>query len=225
VSAGELSGDTLTPLQRLVLARLSPLQPKFTLTGGGALAGVHLGHRTTRDLDLFFRGRWQLTTEPGDAAALLHAAGLQVESLQAGPSFRRLRVSDGVSTCVVDMVADPVVPVSEPATHEIDGAPILVDSRHEILVNKLCALLSRSELRDLVDIRALLLAGGDLDAALADAPRKDGGFSLLTVIWLLRDWRVGALAREAGFSTAEALELERFHGEFLRALLALAGPA
>jgi hypothetical protein len=122
---------TLTPLQTRILATLAPLRPAFTLTGGAALAGIHLGHRTTRDVDLFFRGRWQLTTEPADAAALLHAAGLQVETLQGGPSFRRLRVSDASETCLVDMVADPVQPVSTPAEHEVGGQPILVDSCHD----------------------------------------------------------------------------------------------
>jgi hypothetical protein len=29
------------------------LQPPWTLTGGGALAGFHTKHRETRDLDLF----------------------------------------------------------------------------------------------------------------------------------------------------------------------------
>jgi hypothetical protein len=36
------------------------IDPHWTLTGGGALAGVHLGHRETRDLDLFWRSRPEL---------------------------------------------------------------------------------------------------------------------------------------------------------------------
>lgn len=196
------------------------------MSGGASSSGTGmLTPLQRRDLDLFFRGQWQLTTEPADAAALLHADGLVVESLEAGPSFRRLRVGDGTSTCLVDMVADPVAPVSPPSSHEVEGQHILVDSRHEILVNKLCALLSRSELRDLVDIRALLEAGGSLEAALSDAPRKDGGFSILTVTWLLRGWPVAALARDAGLPEDEARALERFHRDLLDALLMKAGPS
>src|SRR5207247_7289633 len=52
-----VSGDKLTPLQRRILRVLASLQPPWTLTGGGALAGIHLGHRETRDLDLFWRNR------------------------------------------------------------------------------------------------------------------------------------------------------------------------
>lgn len=45
--------DRLTPLQREILERFFARQSGFFLTGGGALAGFHLGHRETHDLDLF----------------------------------------------------------------------------------------------------------------------------------------------------------------------------
>jgi hypothetical protein len=72
---------------------------------------------------------------------------------------------------------------------------ILVDAPHEILVAKLSALLGRSELRDLEDVRALLAAGGDLTGAIADAPRKDAGFSPPMLAWVLEQFPVEALAR------------------------------
>ncbi len=45
--------DRLSPLQREVLEGFFELAPGYFLTGGAALAGFHLGHRTTEDLDLF----------------------------------------------------------------------------------------------------------------------------------------------------------------------------
>ena len=54
-----MPSSRLTPLQERVLGLLAAIRPRWTL-GGGALAGVHLGHRTTRDLDLFFHGLSQL---------------------------------------------------------------------------------------------------------------------------------------------------------------------
>lgn len=53
------------------------------------------------------------------------------------------------------------------------------------LANKLTALLSRWAVRDLVDVRALVAAGEDLDRGLLDAARKDGGFSPPTLAWVL----------------------------------------
>lgn len=49
----------------------------------------------------------------------------------------------------------------------LDGSTIAVDTRREILASKLAALLERSEIRDLVDVRALLHAGGDLESGRA----------------------------------------------------------
>lgn len=42
---------------------------------------------------------------------------------------------------------------------------VRVDTLREIAANKICTLLSRSEIKDLVDLRALV----DLDRAFADA--------------------------------------------------------
>jgi predicted nucleotidyltransferase component of viral defense system len=47
---------------------------------------------------------------------------------------------------------------------------IRVDPPEEIFANKLCALLSRAEIRDLVDVCALEEAGYDFDAASAPLP-------------------------------------------------------
>jgi hypothetical protein len=83
-------------------------------------------------------------------------------------------------------------------------------SPHEILVNKLCALLGRSEVRDLEDVRALLEAGTSLERALTDAPKKDSGFSALTLAWVLSEMPVQSLAQMAGWSSEQATRLEVF---------------
>lgn len=44
----------------------------------------------------------------------------------------------------------------------------------------------------------LLAAGGDFDRALSDAPRKDGGFSPLTLAWVLKDMPVAEMASSEG---------------------------
>lgn len=216
--------DSLTPLQRRILRVLAPLAPPWTLTGGGALAGVHLGHRETRDLDLFWRDRRELGLSARDAEGALRADGLDVSTLRTAPAFVEFRVSDGQGTCVVDLVAEPFGPVEPPQRVLVEGTPIAVDSAHEILVNKLTALLSRSELRDLVDVKALLAAGGDLERALRDAPKKDGGFSPLTLAWVLKGFTPEPLARVLGLSSQETEAIVGFHRMFLERITALAGP-
>ena len=188
--------SSLTANQVDVLAALAGVEPPWVLTGGGALGGFHLGHRPTRDVDLFWRGAQALGWLPDEVIRRLVSAGFEVSSEQVAPAFRRLRVVRGAETVLVDLVADPVPAIEPPDVFALGAATVLVDSRHEILVNKLTALLSRSEVRDLVDVRALVEAGGDLDRALADAPRKDGGFSGPTLAWLLRQFPLRKLGAD-----------------------------
>ena len=113
--------DKLTPLQRRILHVLSRLTPPWTLTGGGALAGVYLGHRTTRDLDLFWRSRPALGDAASEARALLHAESLDVTVLRTTPTFGQLRVSDDEDVCIVDLVAEPFASIEPPSHANIGG--------------------------------------------------------------------------------------------------------
>jgi hypothetical protein len=124
----------------------------------------------------------------------------------------------------VDLVAEPVPTVEAPVLQAIGQTAILVDTPHEILVNKLCALLSRAELRDLDDVRELLQRGGDLRRAIMDAPRKDGGFSPMMLSWVLRDWQITRMADAAGYPPSAARELATFRDVFMQQLSRMAVP-
>lgn len=219
-----MPGGKLTPLQQRILRALARLDPPFTLTGGGALAGLYLGHRITRDLHLFWRNRGELGSLIRDAVTALRADGLEAQTLRTAPTFAEIRVADGPEVCVVDLVAERSGPLEPPQRTEIAGASLAVDSLHEILVNKLAALLSRSELRDLLDVKVLLEAGGDLDRALADAPKKDAGFSALTLAWVLKDFAAASLARALGWGEAECREMVAFQEQLVERLVAGAAP-
>lgn len=216
--------DKLTPLQHRILRLLAGLTPPWTLTGGGALAGVHLGHRTTRDLDLFWRARPGLDYELAEAQARLRADGLAVDVLRTAPMFGELRVTDGDDVCIVDLVAEPFPAIAPPERVTVAGVEILVDSRHEILVSKLTALLGRTEVRDLVDVRALIESGADLVAALRDAPKKDAGFSAVTLAWVLETFEPGPLAAALGWSAEDTARLDAFRRQLVDRLTALTRP-
>jgi hypothetical protein len=215
----------LDPLQERVLRTLASAVPGWVLTGGGALVGFHLKHRQTRDLDLFWRGRSSLEDLPHIVREALRREGLAVESLQTAPSFHRFRVTDETKTCIVDLVADSTPAVEPPSPTPFGETCISVDTRHEILVSKLCALLGRCELRDLQDVKALVDSGADLDRALADAPIKDGGFSRLTLAWVLRDISVKVLAAAAGWEPKEIEALRRFQEWLIEHLTSTARPS
>lgn len=209
----------LSDLQERVLVALAGIEPPWTLSGGAALAGFHTAHRETRDLDLF----WQRSRELGDAVKTvsrrLEDAGFEVAALDTRASFSRLNVRDATATVTVDLVADPVPLAEAPRPVTVGGATFLVDTPHQILVNKLCALLNRSELRDIEDIKALLDAGGDLSRALEDCPRQDGGFSPMTLSWSLRGLPVERLAASLGWASERSDALARFRDGLLDRVL------
>lgn len=219
-----MSGDKLSPLQWRILRILARVDPPFVLTGGAALAAVYLKMRPTRDLDLFWHDRAQLGDLPRIVHDLLRAEHLAVDAIQGAVTFHRLRVSDGTDTCVVDLVADQVPTVEAPVAVSLGLGRILVDGRQEILANKLCALLGRCELRDLQDVKALVECGADLDRALRDAPQKDGGFSALTLAWVLQGFPAKTLAGTLGLSEDDADELDRFRRALIERLLATSAP-
>ena len=103
--------------------------------------------------------------------------------MESSPGFCRLRVSDGAETLPLDLVADPV-PCIEPPVEVVQG--VWVDTPREILANKLTALMSRWAVRDLVDVRALIGSGYDLEQGLRDAATKDGGLSGPVLAWVLQ---------------------------------------
>lgn len=176
----------LSELQTRVLARLAGMEPAWTLTGGGAIVGFHAPYRPTRDLDLFWRERRSLEESGSEVERRLRDHGLSVGTVQRTPSLHRCEVGDGTQTCLVDLVADPGGALNPPLERRVEGSVgFRVDSLQELAVNKLVALLSRYELRDLADLRELLERGADLELALRQAPEKDGGFSPATLAWVL----------------------------------------
>jgi len=219
-----VSGGRLTALQLRILRVLARLAPPWTLTGGGALAGFHLAHRETRDLDLFWRNRGELGELVADAFDALRRDGLDARALRTAPAFGELQVTDGSDSCIVDLVAEPFPPVEAPVAAEVAGTTIAVDSRRELLAGKLATLLERSELRDLDDVKALLEAGGDLERGLRDAPAKDAGFSPLTLAWVLRDYDPRPAAKALGLSDSRAEELVSFRQWLIGRLTSLAAP-
>ncbi len=166
----------LSQLQERVLVILAGITPPWTLSGGGALAGFHTRHRGTRDLDLFWQQQTTLGDAPDRVRERLTDAGLSISTLETHAAFTRLKV-DGIGgdSVVLDLVADPVRLAEPPRPQAVGSVTFLLDTPHQILVNKLCALLGRSEPRDLEDVQVLLDSGGDLARALLDCPQQDAG--------------------------------------------------
>ena len=95
----------LTRFQAELLEAFFRQEGRFFLTGGGALAGYHLGHRGTHDLDLF-----TLSPVMEDGVRALRAAaketGASWQDVQTAPELRRVLLSRGNESVIVDLVVE-----------------------------------------------------------------------------------------------------------------------
>ncbi len=214
-----LSVSRLSPLQRDLLEAFFEHEQNFYLTGGSALAGFHLGHRESKDLDLFASPPVDLDLAERALEAAARSCNAVLRSQIRYPEFRRLIASRGDDTTLIDLVID-TAPGVDP--QKLKFGHISVDSMREIAANKICTILGRCEIRDLVDLRALLAAGIDLQAAVDDASKKDAGVNPATIAWLLSELSIGGDAIiPAGVSVDE---LNQFREDLIRRLRLLAFP-
>ena len=139
--------------------------------------------------------------------------------------FAQLDVRLDTQSTIIDLVADPT-PIAEVAQPMIIGdATILVETPHQLLINKLCALLSRSEVRDLIDIRALVESEADLPRALNDRPGQDAGFSPMTFAWGAQSLPLRRIAATQKWPEPEIEALERFRQGLVERVMAAVRPS
>ncbi len=100
------------------------------------------------------------------------------------PGFRRMRVQHGEESTLVDIVHDTVAQLVP-----LNSKPFImhhrVDAIEEITANKLCAILGRSDVKDLVDLFFISRLGIDVLVFLPEASRKDAGMDPSTLAWVL----------------------------------------
>ncbi len=126
---------------------------------------------------------------------------------------------------MLDLVAEPASFGEQPTEVALGRVRILVEAPLALLAEKLCALLGRAEPRDLDDIGHLLEAGTDLRAALALAPSIDGGFSALTLAWVLDRLNLLRIAAASGYDGRTALELDALRKDLIERLTSEIPPA
>jgi hypothetical protein len=140
--------ERLYELQDDVMRAVFSRQLGFYLTGGTALSRFHLNHRYSDDLDFFTHE----INSFGDAVRMLRSDldGLfaPVISEVDAREFKRLLIRQTDQKLKVDFVADRAPRVGVP--EDRDGA--YVDTVRNILSNKVGAVLSRDEARDVADL-------------------------------------------------------------------------
>jgi len=203
----------LTDLQDQILRAFFERRDEFFLTGGAALVGFHLHHRVTHDLDLFTIAD-VLDDAEQTLDELARVLDLQLETLRRSPEFRRFLLRNSSEGVVVDLVRDLAPQVLE----KVAVGRVIIDSAREILANKLCTLLSRTEVRDLVDVAKLEESGLDAIEALDLAGRKDGGLTAAQLAWVLSTFPIPS--DEALLHGMSRKELQDYRDALVRRLTA-----
>lgn len=212
--------NVLTPFERSFLERLFASVHGFHLSGGGAL-GLHFGHRRSLDLDLFTGDEGSFRAALASLPVIAAALGARVEILTDAPAFRRvLLTSREHETVRVDLILDMTERVGPPPSDR-DG--LLLDPPEEILANKLCAILGRSEPRDLVDLFYLEKAGHRIIDAVPAARRKDAGLTPGQLAWAISQVPLDRLP-EGLLAPLPLDELRAFRARLLGALERLSFP-
>lgn len=176
------SPSVLTAFERTFLERLFTAVRGVYLSGGGALA-LHLGHRRSLDLDLFADQEAAFRATLTSLPVIARDLGARVEILMDAPAFRRVLLTSSEGEAVrVDLVLETAERVGPPPVAR-DG--LLFDPIEELLANKLCAILGRSEPRDLVDLFYLDQAGYHLLDTLPAARHKDAGLTPGQLAWAI----------------------------------------
>jgi hypothetical protein len=172
----------LTALQRHVCQVLAEHRKHFGesyVAGGGALNEVVSGARRSRDIDLFHDTEAALVATWANDRAVLHAAGLRVETVRELPAFVEARVSDASETVLVQWARDSAFRFFPLVEHDTFGLTL---HPFDLATNKLLAIVGRREARDWIDIVQCHDKVQGLGYLAWAAVGKDPGFSPLHIV-------------------------------------------
>jgi hypothetical protein len=136
---------TLTDAQRAALQTLAAIVDPTTYLAGGVAVAIHLGHRASRDLDLFVP-----ESDPVDLVGNLEAHAVRILSRSEGTLYLD---AGGVPTSLLRYR----YPLLSPP-QRFDGIAVPVASQDDLVCMKLSALAGRGAARDFWDLHALLTA-------------------------------------------------------------------
>ncbi|MDO8610869.1 MAG: nucleotidyl transferase AbiEii/AbiGii toxin family protein [bacterium] len=137
--------DTLYPLQDKVLKLIDGLQTPFYLTGGTALSRCYFNHRYSDDLDFFVNKDSNFIKFSEQILSNL-MKNFEVEVIIKSESYISIKVNKILK---IDLVNDVQYRYGQLEKKKIFSK---VDNVKNILSNKLSALISRDEAKDVVDI-------------------------------------------------------------------------
>ncbi len=141
---------TLYPFQDEVIHIINSLETGFYLTGGTAASRGYLQHRYSDDLDFFVNDQPDFSLWAERIIQSLQVPEKwTLEILSRYERFVRLNLVRPDAALKLELINDVPSHVGDVSTHPVLGK---LDSAENILANKLTALISREEPKDLADV-------------------------------------------------------------------------
>ena len=165
---------TLYPFQEEALHVINGVESGFYLTGGTAASRAYLHHRFSDDLDLFVNDDNSFTLWTDRIIqTLTQQPSWQVRVELRDLRFVRLTVIRNGFPLKIEMINDVPAHIGPITVHPQLGR---IDSAENILANKITAVVSREEPKDLADIWGFCMQMGlSLTDALENAHGKAAG--------------------------------------------------
>ena len=185
----EYYDKVLYPIQDKVIGLFK--DTPFYLSGGTALSRGYYNHRYSDDLDYFVNDHPDFLRIAERQINKLGAAFEDLTVVAKDTSFVRVFVSP--ERLKIEMINDVPSHIGSFEDHPILG---IMDSKENILANKITALIDRTLPKDIVDIYFLLKGGLDIRKALLDAESKAAGIAPLLVAKILFDFDYSTLDTE-----------------------------
>ena len=177
----EYYNNILYPLQDKVFPLFNGTP--FYLTGGTALSRGYYNHRFSDDLDYFVNYHSDFRRISEIQIEKLVKAIENTEVDYKGEYFYRVFVAE--EKLKIEMVNDVPSHIGELVNHPVLG---IIDSKENILANKLTAVVDRTLPKDIVDMYFLLKDGLSIKYALTDAGSKAAGVSPLLIAKILAEF-------------------------------------
>ncbi len=176
----------LTPVQNNFLEIFFQHTQDFYLTGGTALSAFYLCHRYSEDLDFFTQLDEAFQQVEQIVSATCEKLKINYATVRLTSYFKHLRIGTVKEPLTLHFSRDYAAHLRLPNSI----GKILVDSIEDIMANKICAALGRTETKDLIDLYFLKQAGYTIPDYFEPAQAKDGGLSADTLAYALSQFEL-----------------------------------
>jgi predicted nucleotidyltransferase component of viral defense system len=190
----EFYNNILYPLQDKAIPAFK--DSPFYLTGGTALSRGYYNHRYSDDLDYFVNDHADFIRIAERQIGKLNDIFSEVKISIRDTNFCRIFVAE--EKLKIEMINDVPAHIGTLVNHPVLG---IIDSKENILANKITAIADRALPKDIVDAFFLLRDGLDIKRALLDAESKAAGISPLLVAKILAEFDYSLLDSEIKWVT------------------------